>query len=100
MAGPDPGSWLVWLCRLPFVVRVADESILTEVDRDFFTHLYTGETSGLNSSAVPEDYYTYLEGWYRYSYGLHGICDDVVHLQHDQSYMGCRQLPVSYWMNL
>ena len=28
------------------------------------------------------------------SYGLHGICDDVVHLQHDQSYMGCRQLPV------
>ena len=33
-------------------------------------------------------------------YGLHEICDDVVHLQHDQSYMGCRQLPVSYWMNL
>ena len=63
----DPGSWLGWLCRLPFVVRVADESIPPEVDRDFFTHLYTGETSGLNSSAVPEDYYTYLEGWYRYS---------------------------------
>ena len=31
-------------------------------------------------------------------YGLHGICDDVVHLQHDQSYMGCRQMAVSYWM--
>ena len=29
-----------------------------------------------------------------YPYGLHGICDDVVHLQHDQSYMGCRQLPI------
>ena len=24
------------------------------------------------------------------SYGLHEICDDLVHLQHDQSYMGCR----------
>ena len=35
------------------------------------------------------------------AYGLHGICDDVVHLQHDhdQSYMGCRQLPVFYLMN-
>ena len=33
------------------------------------------------------------------AHGLHGICDDVVHLQHDidQSYMGCRQLPVFYW---
>ena len=29
-------------------------------------------------------------------YGLYGICDDVVHLQHDQSYMGCRHLPISY----
>ena len=37
---------------------------------------------------------------FREAYGLHGICDDVVHLQHDQSYMGCGQLPVSYWMNL
>ena len=35
-----------------------------------------------------------------YPYGIHGICDDVVHLQHGQSYMGCMQLPVSYWMNL
>ena len=34
------------------------------------------------------------------SYGLHGICDDLVHLQHNQSYIGCRQLPVSYWINL
>ena len=33
-------------------------------------------------------------------YGLHDICDDVVHLQHAQSYMGCRQLLASYWMNL
>ena len=34
------------------------------------------------------------------SYGLHGICDDVVHLQHDQSYVGYRQLLAFYWMNL
>ena len=27
-------------------------------------------------------------------------CDDVVHLQHDQSYMGYRQLSASCWMNL
>ena len=33
-------------------------------------------------------------------YGLHGICEAVVHLQHDQSYMGCRCLPASYWINL
>ena len=37
---------------------------------------------------------------YKIPYGLHGICDDVVHLQHDQSYMGCIQLLVSYWMSL
>lgn len=48
--------------RLP---SSADESIPPELERDFFTHLYTGETAALDAAAVPEDYYTYLEGWYR-----------------------------------
>ncbi|XP_023321887.1 uncharacterized protein LOC111696508 [Eurytemora carolleeae] len=48
-----------------YSISIADESIPPELERDFFTHLYTGETAALDAAAVPEDYYTYLEGWYR-----------------------------------
>ena len=49
----------------------ADDSIPHEVERDFFTHLYGGETPGLDAGNVPEEYYGYLEGWYRSQVGSH-----------------------------
>lgn len=48
-----------------------DEPTQTQTEpadqRDFFGHLYTGDTDTLDSGSVPEDYYSYLEGWYRYA---------------------------------
>jgi hypothetical protein len=41
-----------------------------EVERDFFAHLYSGDMASLESGAVPEDYYNYLETWYRAQKGL------------------------------
>lgn len=45
-------------------------SIGSEVERDFFAHLYSGDMAALESGAVPEDYYNYLESWYRAQKGL------------------------------
>ena len=39
-------------------------------ERDFFSHLYSGDMTSLESGAVPEDYYNYLESWYRAQKGL------------------------------
>ena len=36
-----------------------------DVERDFFSHLYSGDMTALEGSSVPEDYYNYLESWYR-----------------------------------
>ena len=38
---------------------------LDAVERDFFSHLYSGDMTALEGSSVPEDYYNYLESWYR-----------------------------------
>ena len=40
------------------------------VERDFFAHLYSGDMTALESGAVPEDYYNYLESWYCAQKGL------------------------------
>ena len=39
-------------------------------EKDFFSHLYSGDMTSLESGAVPEDYYNYLESWYRAQKGL------------------------------
>ena len=39
-------------------------------ERDFYSHLYSGDMTALESGAVPEDYYNYLESWYRAQKGL------------------------------
>ena len=42
-----------------------------EVERDFYAHLYSGDMTALESGAtIPEDYYTYLDSWYRAQRGL------------------------------
>ena len=41
-----------------------------EGERDFYSHLYSGDMTALESGAVPEDYYNYLESWYRAQRGL------------------------------
>jgi hypothetical protein len=49
--------------------------LLPGVDRDFFTQLYGGGdiTTALEnaSSSFPEDYFNYLESWYKAQRGLH-----------------------------
>ena len=43
-------------------------------DRDFFANLYSGDVASgplEPSSLTPEDYYAYLESWYRAQKGLH-----------------------------
>ena len=42
-----------------------------DVERDFFSHLYSGEMTALEGSSVPEEYYNYLESWYRAQKGKH-----------------------------
>ena len=39
-------------------------------ERDFYSHLYSGDMTALESGVVPEDYYNYLESWYRAQKGL------------------------------
>ena len=42
-----------------------------EVERDFYAHLYSGDMTALESGAsVQEDYYNYLDSWYRAQKGL------------------------------
>jgi hypothetical protein len=41
-----------------------------DVERDFYSHLYSGDMTSLESGVVPEDYYNYLESWYRAQKGL------------------------------
>jgi len=57
------------LCSPRYSITIADDSIPHEVERDFFTHLYGGETPGLDAGNIPEEYYSYLEGWYRSQVG-------------------------------
>lgn len=52
------------LCSPRYSITIADDSIPPEVERDFFSQLYGGETAGLDAGNIPEEYYTYLEGWY------------------------------------
>ena len=45
--------------------------VVPEVERDFYAHLYSGDMTALESGAtIPEDYYTYLDSWYRAQRGL------------------------------
>ena len=37
----------------------------SDAERDFFSHLYSGDLGGDGTEGIPEDYYNYLEGWYR-----------------------------------
>ncbi|QQP38363.1 Putative LOC101743771, partial [Caligus rogercresseyi] len=41
----------------------AHETLLR--DKDFYSHLYSGDLSGIEGGSIPEDYYHYLESWYR-----------------------------------
>ena len=42
-----------------------------EVERDFYAHLYSGDMTALESGAnIQEDYYNYLDSWYRAQKGL------------------------------
>ncbi|XP_059080446.1 uncharacterized protein LOC131878482 isoform X2 [Tigriopus californicus] len=51
---------------------VPDEPLLpgTDGEKDFFSHLYSGDLSSLESGNVPEDYYNYLESWYKSQRGI------------------------------
>ena len=40
-------------------------------EKDFFSHLYSGDMTAMETGSVPEDYYSYLESWYRAQKGLH-----------------------------
>ena len=57
------------ICSPRYSITIADETIPPEVERDFFTHLYGGEIGGLDAGNIPEEYYSYLEGWYRSQIG-------------------------------
>ena len=42
-----------------------------EIERDFYAHLYSGDMTALESGAnIQEDYYNYLDSWYRAQKGL------------------------------
>ena len=42
-----------------------------DVERDFYAHLYSGDMTALESGAnIQEDYYNYLDSWYRAQKGL------------------------------
>ncbi len=44
---------------------------IADSEKDFFSHLYSGDMpAALEASSVPEDYYHYLESWYRSQKGL------------------------------
>lgn len=51
---------------------VPEEPLLpgTDGEKDFFSHLYSGDLSSLESGNVPEDYYNYLESWYKSQRGI------------------------------
>ena len=53
-------------------ITVADEAAPPpEAERDFFAHLYGGELAGMDAGgAVPEEYYNYLQAWYRAQAGI------------------------------
>ena len=67
------------LCSPRYSITIADDSIPHEVERDFFSQLYGGDTPGwsvpdddtwssisfLDAGNIPEEYYSYLENWYR-----------------------------------
>ena len=52
-----------------YSITITDDTIPHEVERDFFTHLYGGDIGGLDSGNIPEEYYSYLEAWYRSQIG-------------------------------
>ncbi len=53
------------------VVDAASGEASGEIERDFFAHLYSGDMASLETgTGVPEDYYNYLESWYRAQKGL------------------------------
>lgn len=42
-----------------------------EIERDFYAHLYSGDMTALESGpGIQEDYYNYLDSWYRAQKGL------------------------------
>merc|ERR1719445_1434141 len=47
-----------------YSITIADDSIPPEVERDFFSQLYGGDTP-VDAGNIPEEYYSYLENWYR-----------------------------------
>merc|ERR1719225_2261659 len=51
------------LCSPRYSITIADDSIPPEVERDFFSQLYGGDTP--DAGNIPEEYYSYLENWYR-----------------------------------
>ena len=57
------------ICSPRYSITIADETIPPEVERDFFAHLYGGDISNLDAGNIPEEYYTYLEAWYRSQIG-------------------------------
>ena len=57
------------ICSPRYSITITDDTIPHEVERDFFTHLYGGEIGGLDSGNIPEEYYSYLEAWYRSQIG-------------------------------
>ena len=52
---------------------------VSDVERDFFSHLYSGDMTALEGNSVPEDYYNYLESWYRAQKGNDlSLCNIIV----------------------
>ena len=51
------------LCSPRYSITITDDSIPPEVERDFFSQLYGGDTP--DAGNIPEEYYSYLENWYR-----------------------------------
>ncbi|XP_071746398.1 uncharacterized protein [Lepeophtheirus salmonis] len=48
-------------------------------DKDFYSHLYSGDMTGLEAGSVQEDYYHYLETWYRAQRGIQSTNTNVSH---------------------
>ena len=80
-----------------YSITIADDSIPPEVERDFFTQLYGGDTPGLDTNDnidddlkvffyspdagnIPEEYYSYLENWYRSQVSAHNMDIKVDHI--------------------
>ena len=76
------------LCSPRYSITIADDSIPPEVERDFFSQLYGGDTPGYKTNNfglelteillkdagnIPEEYYSYLENWYRSQISAHNM---------------------------